>query len=303
MVNEYVKKKKLFAVVAVLFVAAMISGVAAWLSDDATNTVEIVPATVSIALKESNWRPENASDVHPEDVLPKNPTVTNTGTSDVYVFVEVSMSALKTGAQITDLKALMELRAPMPLYTTRSQKGEFDVENWQRLVGPLYDKQKNCVTWVYSYSRNNVLTPLAPNATTTALFDSVQLANVTRHDDVEGLDANIYVHAYAIQTEQLGTDGRAVGPGAVWGIVGNSYSVELSAETLPVTAPRIIRLLPTVKPTKAPKATPTPTPDPDELEFYMEPAAAEAAQPDAAGAAEPDLPANASANNKPRTVG
>ena len=58
------------------------------------------------------------------------------------------MSALKTGAQIQDEKALMELRGPMPLYTTRSRKGEFDQDNWQRLVGPLYDRQKNSISWI-----------------------------------------------------------------------------------------------------------------------------------------------------------
>ncbi len=299
--NEYVKKKKLFAVLAVVFVAAMISGVAAWLSDDATNTVEIVPATVSIALRESKWRPENASDVHPDDVLPKDPTVSNTGTSDIYVFVEVSMSALKAGAQIADTRALMELRAPMPLYTTRSRNGEFDADNWQRLAGPLYDKEKNSITWIYSYSKKNVLTPLAPEGTTSALFDSVQLANVTRRKDVEGLDANIYVHAYAIQTEQLGANGAANGPGAVWNIVSNSYSVKLAAETLPVTTPRIIRLLPTVKPTAKPKATATP--DPDAAAFYGETDGDSEASQGRGADRGGDLPVDARATEKPRAVG
>ena len=74
-------RKKLLAVAAVLFVAAMITGVAAWLSDSETQTDEIVATDLSIVLNEANWRPENASDVHPEDVLPQNPTVTNTGTA------------------------------------------------------------------------------------------------------------------------------------------------------------------------------------------------------------------------------
>lgn len=266
MVKEYVRKKKLFAALALIFIAALISGVAAWLSDDQTNTVEIETATVSISLRESNWRPENASDVHPADVLPKNPTITNTGTSDAYVFIEVSMSALKTGAQIQDEKALMELRGPMPLYTTRSRKGEFDQDNWQRLVGPLYDRQKNSISWIYSYSKSNLLTPLAPQASTSALFDAVQLANLVRRDDVEGMDANIYVHAYAIQTTQLGTGGNANSPDTVWTIVSNAYGVKLNAETLPATTPRILKLLPTVKPTATPKATTSP----DEKAFYRD---------------------------------
>ena len=62
MVNEHVNRKKLIAVLAVIVIAAMISGVAAWLSDDETNTEEIVTGQVSISLRESNWLPENASD-------------------------------------------------------------------------------------------------------------------------------------------------------------------------------------------------------------------------------------------------
>ena len=287
MVNEHVKNRKLIALLAVVVICAMITGVAAWLSDDDTQTDEIVTGQVSIALMETNWRPENASDVHPLDVLPKNPTITNTGTSDAYVFIGVTMSALRVGARIADTEALMALQAPTPLYATRSGSGEYNAGSWQRLLGPLYDSEENQITWVYSYSRGNIMTPLTPGSTTSALFDSVQLANVIRYKDVQKLDANIYVHAYAIQTEQLGQSGNATSPDVVWSIVRNAYKVELSGETLPNATPKVIKVIPTPEPTKAPKAkrgkatatpkatasakpkaTATPEPEEDDEELY-----------------------------------
>ena len=81
----------------------------------------------------------------------------------------------------------------------------------------------------------------------------------------------------------------------------------MPAETLPVTVPRIIRLLPSAKPTKAPKPTPTPTPDPDAVAFYGDADMAADSGTDEAnqaydtkrssGSAEPETTA------KPRAVG
>lgn len=251
-------RKKLFAVVAVLFAAAMISGVAAWLSDGETQTDPIVTGKVSIALSEENWRPENASDIHPEDILPQNPVVTNTGTADAYVFVTVSMSCLRSGAQISEPTALLEIQSPLPLYSTISRKEAFEKENWMRLLGPVYDSKLNSVTTVYAYGKDNKMTPLAPGAATTAVFDAVKLQNVARIDDVTGLDANVYVHAYAIQATELGDADAAIGPTQVWNIVRNAYDVNLSSQALPETTPKVLEVRVTPSPT--PKPTPTPTP-------------------------------------------
>lgn len=251
-------RRKLLAVVAVLFAAAMISGVAAWLSDGETQTDAIQTGKVSIALSEANWRPENASDIHPEDILPQNPVVTNTGNADAYVFVTVSMSCLRTGARIADPTKLMEIQSPLPLYTTVSQKGAYESENWQRLLGPLYDSKLNSVTTVYAYGKTNEMTPLAPGTATTAVFDAVRLQNIVRLDDVIGLDANVYVHAYAIQANDLGDNGASVAPTQVWNIVRNAYDVKLSSQALPETTPKVLETR--VTPTPTAKPTPTPTP-------------------------------------------
>ena len=253
-------RRKLLAVVAVLFAAAMISGVAAWLSDGETQTDAILTGKVSIALSEANWRPENASDIHPEDILPQNPVVTNTGSADAYVFVTVSMSCLRIGAQIADPTTLMEIQAPLPLYTTVCQQGAFESENWQRLLGPLYDNKLNSATTVYAYGKANEMTPLAPGAATTAVFDAVRLQNIVRLDDVTGLDANVYVHAYAIQASELGDNGTAVSPTQVWNIVRNAYDVQLSSQALPDTTPKVLENRVTPSPTPKPSPKPTPTP-------------------------------------------
>ena len=247
-------RRKLLAVVAVLFAAAMISGVAAWLSDGETQIDAIVTGNVSIALSEENWRPENASEIHPEDILPQNPVVTNTGSADAYVFVAVSMSCLRSGAQISEPTALLEIQSPLPLYTTISRQEAFEKDNWMQLLGPLYDNKLNSVTTVYAYGKNNTMTPLAPGATTTAVFDAVKLRNIVRVDDVMGLDANVYVHAYAIQASELGDNGSAVGPSQVWNIVRNTYDVQLASQALPETTPKVLQVRVTPSPTPKPKA-------------------------------------------------
>ena len=272
-------RKRLLAVALVVFVVAMISGVAAWLSDDETQTDEMTPTELSIVLNEANWRPENASNVHPEDMIPQNPTVSNTGTASAYVFVEVRMAALRPGAYVANDTTLFELQAPTPLYLTRCRGAAHDPD-WQELIGPVYDTASNAVTSVYAYGRQDRMTPLAPGATTPAVFDAIQLQNVLRRDDVQGLDANVYVHAYAIQASDLGNNGASTAPGAVWNIVRNTYKLTLPNQNLPTASPKVlaVRNTPTPPPSPSPSpsagtsasAKPSPTATPEDDDWVVE---------------------------------
>ena len=90
--NSKSNRKKLVAVALLLCLVLLIGGISAYFTDKTetlSNTYTI--GNIEIELTEPGWVAANAQGIMPGDVLVKDPTVQNTGSSDAYVFVKVSI--------------------------------------------------------------------------------------------------------------------------------------------------------------------------------------------------------------------
>lgn len=184
------EKKKIAAGLA----AAMLigGGVFAYFQDTAVKTNTITIGGVDIELKEEKWDEEEPLGGH-EDLVPnqsvnKDPKVTNTGKSDAYVYLEVSIP--KANIAIVDDAGNKLPAASRELFSYTANTG------WTLLK--TVDGE-NSVTYVYGY--NDVL---AAGQSTNTLFDTVTLANITE-DTTLDRNQEIPVTAKAIQAEGTGT--------------------------------------------------------------------------------------------------
>lgn len=157
---------------------------AAYLTGTSTTTSPFTLDTnLKITLTEPAFNANNAKALKPYQSVAKDPTVTNTGTVPAYIAVDIKVpvfngKAFKDGA-VTSL--------------TNEDLFGYSVNAGWTLVGtPKLEEGYRTYRYVY----NNVL---AANASTSSVFDSVRLANLT--EDVGIQQTNVDVTAYAIQAE------------------------------------------------------------------------------------------------------
>jgi len=199
-------KKKVLLLVVVMMCVLFIGNTLAFLTDTETKENTFTIGSVNISLTEPNWNEANAQNLAPGAVVAKDPTITNAGTNDAYVFLKVEVP--KANVVVDGSEVAKELFS----YTLK--------DGWYQ-VSSTDGTDK--VTHIYAYATDeNTLTKLAKDASST-LFDSVKL------EDFENLGAGvsstlkINVTAYAIQTENI-VEGT-VTPSAVWNVVTNELGL------------------------------------------------------------------------------
>ena len=181
-------KRKIILLAALLVMVAIlgVGGTLAYFTaeDSATNTFTV--GNVKIELTEPNW--EEAEDVYPGQVLPKDPKVTNVGTNPCYVRIAVEgLDCLKAEGDGEEL--LIKL-------ITGDKVGELGAG------------------WVHHtdgyYYYTEVLGTTETDKTTTALFDHIVIPTaLTNEEGTEHPDPyDIDVKAYAVQAQGApdGTD-------------------------------------------------------------------------------------------------
>ncbi len=195
------KKKKILiaAALSALIAAAAVTGV---VTAFLTKTVEsrannFTFVTADVELTEPSWNLEDSPIVTPGQTVAKDPTVTNTGETPLYVFLEVKIPCdeVQTADSLTP-------------HLTNLLNFEFDRENWVKVSPdtPVYEndttgKEKYSVE-VYAY-----LKELAPKdetgAKSTPLFSEVKYADVIEGEPNDSLTFDMPISVYAIQTENL----------------------------------------------------------------------------------------------------
>lgn len=186
----------------VLIVAMAVTGTAMYLTDNdaAKNTVTV--GDVKIDLTEPNWQDTN--DVVPNQELPKDPQVTNTGVNDAVVFmtlqVPVENITLTADDGTKGTKANNEL-----FWFKDSSDGasthanNFD-SNWVHLdtrdTGS--DLTGTSRTYVFAYK-----TKVAKDETTNPLFDKIQVKNFIENEIAAGKAEAIDIKSYAIQASNV----------------------------------------------------------------------------------------------------
>lgn len=188
--NSKSSKKKLIAVALLLCLVLLIGGISAYFTDKTqtlSNTYTI--GSIDITLTEPNWVAANAQGIMPGDVLAKDPTVENTGASDAYVFVKVSIpTGTVDGVADTELFTLVNSNDVDGVNTGWTQVS--------RTAGT------GEVTYLYVYGSASTLSAVQPNASVT-LFNKVRLVNPTNAATTTLANGSIDVTAYAIQTNGI----------------------------------------------------------------------------------------------------
>lgn len=97
------RKKSVVKVIAIAALVGIVGyggvqGISAYFTDTAEKTNTITVGDVTTDLEEPEWDKtpdDEKNDITPNQQIPKDPKVTNTGTNDAYVFIEVQVPVKK----------------------------------------------------------------------------------------------------------------------------------------------------------------------------------------------------------------
>ncbi len=187
------------AIVSLLLVAALvITGALAFLTskDNAENKFTV--GNVDISLTEPLWDAANPDgtleNIVAGQVIAKDPTITNTGRNDAYVYMMVEIPKVYKTDIVGADGTMVTNEEHYPLFSFAVNEG------WT-----LVDSQTCTETDAYDYYLYAYNTELAPDGAAT-LFNEVAFANITENfiNEITGeaiVDLNVKVTAYAIQSD------------------------------------------------------------------------------------------------------
>ena len=227
-----VKKKKkrrspamAAALVGLLIMMVLVLTLAMFTSSDLV-TNRFQSGKIDIVLLEPNWNPSNATTVLPGDNINKDPKVKNVDELDVYVFLKVTVPAVKMQLEKdtdtdngkvnynTDTDQTNWIDIPMYKFvannvtpTTNATVPSFDQSinpQWTLINSQSVDNGK--YTYIYAYKGNNAtdtLKELKPNTETETLFDSINVNNFNENYTFSSRNYGINIEAYGIQADYL----------------------------------------------------------------------------------------------------
>lgn len=209
------KKKALATLVACGLIGAMaIGGTFAYLTDEEQTINKFTVGKVEVDVKEPNWDPDKPTPTVPNEEIPKNPTITNTGDNSMYAFVKVDIPRAEVmvaaddgtrdvdGVKYQDLFMWGVTKDDTTTYVSNPDKGKIGAEagvydNWM-LIDKGVTENGTHTSYVFAYQE-----PIAPNTDTPlTLFDKVKFVNVIE-GSIDGEDLEMPVTVYAIQSDNI----------------------------------------------------------------------------------------------------
>ena len=166
---------------------ASVGGVSAYLTDYEKVSNEFTVGKVDIELKEPEWKPEENKKIEPSKVIHKDPQITNTGTNDAFVYMEVSIPMANVEAAAENGERLGKKVQELFYFEAK--------DNWMQLSVQNTESRR---TYTYAYKKI-----LKPQDTSESLFDTVKFLNLIE-GQLDGQTFEIPVRAYAIQTSYTG---------------------------------------------------------------------------------------------------
>lgn len=166
---------------------ASVGGVSAYLTDYEKVSNEFTVGKVDIELKEPEWKPEENKKIEPSKVIHKDPQITNTGTNDAFVYMEVSIPMANVEAVAENGERLG--KKVQELFSFEAK------DSWMQLSVQNTESRR---TYTYAYKKI-----LKPQETSESLFDTVKFLNLIE-GQLDGQTFEIPVRAYAIQTSYTG---------------------------------------------------------------------------------------------------
>ena len=200
------KKLKNIIISIALVVSLAVTGAFAYLTQHVSKKNTFTKGDVKITLEEPNWVPDTDSDgdgikdcvteILSNQMIAKDPTITNTGENNAYIYMMVEIPKAKKAEIIKanpDGTFVSEEKENYPLFTFENN------DDWR-----MIEKQVGTETDAYDYYVYAYLNELAPGESAT-LFDEVKFANITNSFRDELLSngcekLNINVTGYAIQS-------------------------------------------------------------------------------------------------------
>jgi len=234
--TKIAKKNFLFGLSAAVLLSASLTLAYFTATDAVTNT--LASKNFDIMLTEQHWNPENAKDITPEEILEKDPKISNSAEVDAYVFLKVTVPYLPNTVPEynsgTEKGADMTRQTNVPLFKfivgnemdtgfTTNQSVYSDY--WTLLDGyPTIDADNLLLTYVYAYTNSDGTLRVLEDGTQTTkpLFDKIKVINFEESAYLEGKNYNVKVDAYGIQTEYILENAESSNsPVAVWNILQN----------------------------------------------------------------------------------
>lgn len=166
---------------------ASVGGVSAYLTDYEKVSNEFTVGKVDIELKEPEWKPEENKKIEPSKVIHKDPQITNTGTNDAFVYMEVSIPMANVEAAAENGERLGKKVQELFYFEAK--------DSWMQLSVQNTESRR---TYTYAYTKI-----LKPQETSESLFDTVKFLNLIE-GQLDGQTFEIPVRAYAIQTSYTG---------------------------------------------------------------------------------------------------
>ena len=166
---------------------ASVGGVSAYLTDYEKVSNEFTVGNVDIELKEPEWKPEENKKIEPSKVIHKDPQITNSGTNDAFVYMEVSIPMANVEAAAENGERLGKKVQELFYFEAK--------DSWMQLSVQNTESRR---TYTYAYTKI-----LKPQETSEALFDTVKFLNLIE-GQLDGQTFEIPVRAYAIQTSYTG---------------------------------------------------------------------------------------------------
>lgn len=237
------KRSKLFnrntLVAAMLVGVISIGGIMAYFTDTDSETNTFTVGKVTIDQDEPNY-PGNDTDkttnITPNEVIPKDPTITNTGINDAFVFMTVTVPC--ADVVTANQEGVKEAKGVKDLFSYTVNSGWVQVGNKLDVKSGGYTVAHR---YLYAWGDASKCTALTAGSKTKALFDNVTMINLIEGQTypdgspIETSTNNILIQSYAIQTEDLnGHDGNAkTAPADVWAIIDNQREVngDFNADT------------------------------------------------------------------------
>ena len=188
--------------------SVLVGRTVAYQTEQETTTNIVTYGNVDISLTEPNF-PGNSStavkNLEPHQEVAKDPKITNTGSNGAIVFMKVTVP-VKNVTMVDFATRQKEAQKMQEIFYLKDDalaitdhKTQFD-SNWIELTAAETgtDYTSSTRTYVFAYK-----TKLAKDATTTSLFNKVQLRNVLEASVTSGETQNILIDAYAIQDDDI----------------------------------------------------------------------------------------------------
>ena len=167
----------------------------AYMTDSEETINNFTYGSIDVDLKEPKWDELGPEDkvVYPGRAIPKNPYVTNTGTVDIYAYLEVRIPMASVRTVSEDGTTIIPAKKQDLFTFTQSA-------DWMKLEESFTDTDH---VFVFAYKKSAI----APGEDSTPVFEEVRFINILEGELEEGMKFDIPVKTYVIQAEHLNVSG------------------------------------------------------------------------------------------------